>query len=53
MNSIEWESVAGDTERIEVPGGWLYRVRTDCACRVDEVRLEVSVVFVPAPEAAS
>lgn len=41
--SAEWEKVTDDTDRLEVPGGWLYR------CSVTIHSVEVTMVFVPKP----
>lgn len=56
---MKWEPVNNDTDRLEVPGGWLYRVGThDWAVREDTTGhhpefINVSVVFVPAPQRAT
>jgi hypothetical protein len=38
----EWEMVATDTERLPVPGGWLYQVRVSRASNIS-----VALCFVP------
>jgi hypothetical protein len=43
----EWEYVTEDTERLVVPGGWLYRVQSDATPRGGNYRLAVAVLFVP------
>jgi len=57
MNEEEWQDVAspraGDyTERLRVPGGWLYRIVVDARCLNSDATndtLAVALVFVPAP----
>jgi hypothetical protein len=41
----EWEFIANDTARIQVPGGWLYRTVVG-----DEDGISVSMCFVPTAE---
>ena len=48
----EWELVngrglCGDTYRLKVPGGWLYRER-ECGGR-DAITTAIAYAFVPAP----
>lgn len=40
-----WEDVNDDTERLEVPGGWLVRTKHD----VRRVQEAMAMVFVPDP----
>lgn len=42
MATHEWEPVGSDTERMRVPGGWLYRYTSASG--------DVALVFVPTPK---
>lgn len=42
-NEEKWETVADNTRRLRVPGGWIYRVKQS----VGDV---IAVTFVPDPE---
>jgi hypothetical protein len=44
----KWETVAGNTYRLRVPGGWLYRFGGSEFMVRDE--LPVAMVFVPWPD---
>ena len=40
MPGVPWEKVNNDASRIEVPGGWIYRIRTQGVS-------QLAAVFVP------
>lgn len=39
-----WEQINDDVERLMVPGGWLYRVRS--GYHYDKVKVPMQVIFV-------
>lgn len=45
----EWVIITDGVERLDVPGGWLYRVQTPLMEGGEEVQA-LNVVFVPLPE---
>ena len=55
IETLKWESVADDPDRgsflsrLEVPGGWLYRLRDWGDDGEDVTIMRVSLTFVPRP----
>jgi hypothetical protein len=43
---VEWEAVTDDTDRLPVPGGWLYRVFSKFD-RGSSASARVNIIFVP------
>jgi hypothetical protein len=49
----QWEQVAADTIRLEVPGGWLYAAGYVSTYRETVVVFKSGMVFVPDPKEGS
>lgn len=45
-----WETVTGGTERLRVPGGWLYRTTATKLNVIGKEDVSVTTAFVPVPE---